>query len=159
SYLKRPFAGPKQVLAYLSRYTHRVAIANARLIAADAASITFKVKDYRLEAPSRYTTMTLSPAEFIRRFLLHLLPKGFHRIRHSGLLAGGAKAEAIATARELLPASQLEPEDPHGEAVHDKTLSSHPCPACGGSMHVIETFEPGCQPQHRSTAVIRIDTS
>lgn len=86
-YSKRPFAGPKAVLAYLARYTHRVAISNSRLIAADATSVTFKVKDYRVEGPGRYTTMTLATGEFIRRFLLHVLPKGFHRIRHYGLLA------------------------------------------------------------------------
>ena len=154
-YSKRPFAGPKAVLAYLSRYTHRVAISNARLIAADANGVTFKVKDYRLEAPSRYTTMTLSPAEFIRRFLLHVLPKGFHRIRHYGLLAGGAKVEAIATARELLAASK--PDD--DGTVHDAAVPSRPCPVCGAPMHIIETFEAGCQPHHRPTTVIWIDTS
>ena len=79
-YSKRPFAGPKAVLAYLARYTHRVAISNRSLIAADETSVTFKVKDYRIEGPGRYTTMTLEVAEFIRRFLLHVLPKGFHRI-------------------------------------------------------------------------------
>src|SRR5262245_52654319 len=83
-YAKRPFAGPKQVLAYLSRYTHRVAISNSRLISANAGGVTFKYKDYRLEGPDRYTTMTLKPGEFIRRFLMHVLPKGFHRIRHYG---------------------------------------------------------------------------
>jgi Putative transposase len=81
-YAKRPFAGPQAVLAYLSRYTHRVAISNSRLIAADEESVTFKVKDYRVDGPGRYTTMTLEVPEFIRRFLLHVLPKGFHRIRH-----------------------------------------------------------------------------
>ena len=86
-YAKRPFAGPKAVLAYLSRYTHRVAISNRRLIAVDERSVTFKVKNYRIEGPGRYTTMTLDVREFIRRFLIHVLPKGFHRIRHYGLLA------------------------------------------------------------------------
>ena len=83
-YAKRPFAGPEQVLAYLSRYTHRVAISNSRLISADQSGVTFKYKDYRLEGPERYKTMTLEPGEFIRRFLLHVLPKGFHRMRHPG---------------------------------------------------------------------------
>ena len=78
-YSKRPFAGPKAVLAYLSRYTHRVAISNRRLIAFDGRQVTFKVKDYRVEGPGRYTTMTLDVDEFIRRFLIHVLPKGFHR--------------------------------------------------------------------------------
>jgi hypothetical protein len=91
-YAKRPFAGPEQVLAYLSRYTHRVAISNSRLISADAAGVTFKYKDYRIEGPARYTTMTLDTHEFIRRFLMHVLPKGLHRIRHSGLLANGHRA-------------------------------------------------------------------
>jgi hypothetical protein len=84
-YAKRPFAGPKAVLAYLSRYTHRVAISNRRLIALDERRVTFKVKDYRIEGPGRYTTMTLDVGEFIRRFLIHVLPKGFHRIRHVSL--------------------------------------------------------------------------
>ena len=94
-YSKRPFAGPRAVLAYLSRYTHRVAISNRRLIAADAMSITFKIKDYRVEGPGRYTTMTLSPGEFIRRFLLHVLPKGFHRIRHYEHACGVSPATAV----------------------------------------------------------------
>ena len=84
-YAKRPFAGPKAVLAYLSRYTHRVAISNRRLIAADAKAVTFKVKDYRIDGPGRYKTMTLDAHEFIRRFLIHVLPKGFHRIRQVSL--------------------------------------------------------------------------
>ena len=105
-YSKRPFAGPKAVLAYLSRYTHRVAISNRRLIATDANSVTFKVKDYRIEGADRYTTMTLATGEFIRRFLLHVLPKGFHRIRHYGLLAGTAKADMVAKARGCFPCPQ-----------------------------------------------------
>jgi hypothetical protein len=154
-YSKRPFAGPKAVLAYLSRYTHRVAISNRRLIAADANSVTFKVKDYRIEGAGRYTTMTLDVSEFIRRFLLHVLPKGFHRIRHYGLLAGTAKAEMVAKARDLLAVPTTEPE------VDGDTATEHvqQCPCCGGRMHVIETFAPGCQPRHRPTAAIRIDTS
>jgi Putative transposase len=92
-YAKRPLAGPKAVLAYLSRYTHRVAISNRRLIALSERSITFKVKDYRVEGPGRYTTMTLGVGEFIRRFLSHVLPKGFHRIRHYGLFAGTNRTE------------------------------------------------------------------
>ena len=157
-YSKRPFAGPGAVLAYLSRYTHRVAISNRRLIAADAMSITFKIKDYRVEGPGRYTTMTLSPGEFIRRFLLHVLPKGFHRIRHYGLLAGTAKAEMVAKARELLAVPATEPEADQDVA----TEHIQPCPCCGGRMIVIETFEPGTHPSHWSSApvsAIRIDTS
>jgi hypothetical protein len=140
-YAKRPFAGPKAVLAYLSRYTHRVAISNRRLIARDERSITFKVKDYRIKGPGRYTTMRLDTGEFIRRFLIHVLPKGFHRIRHYGLLASSNRAETIARARELLnlaePAATQAPEpDPTTQAL------ASPCSCCGGRMFVIETFEP-----------------
>ena len=101
-YAKKPFGGPQAVLAYLSRYTHRVAISNRRLIAADESGVTFKCKDYRIEGPGRYKTMTLATDEFIRRFLMHVLPKGFHRIRHYGLFANGNRAANIARARELL---------------------------------------------------------
>ena len=101
-YSKKPFGGPEAVLAYLSRYTHRVAISNRRLIAVDETGVTFKYKDYRIEGPERYKTMTLATGEFIRRFLMHVLPKGFHRIRHYGLFANGNRAENIARARELL---------------------------------------------------------
>jgi hypothetical protein len=157
-YSKRPFAGPKAVLAYLARYTHRVAISNSRLIAADETTVTFKVKDYRVEGPSRYTTMTLAAHEFIRRFLLHVLPKGFHRIRHYGLLAGGAREESLAKARKLLNATSTA-SDPEDEAATDDATGSAlatPCPCCGGRMIVIETFEAGGQSSH---APIRIDTS
>ena len=159
-YAKRPFAGPKAVLAYLSRYSHRVAISNSRLIAADATSVTFKVKDYRVEGPGRYTTMTFGTQEFIRRFLLHVLPKGFHRIRHYGLLAGGARDERLAQARELLQAPASISTDPDDEAAADEATGSAlatPCPCCGGRMILIETFEAGGQPLNAQT--IRIDTS
>jgi Putative transposase/Transposase zinc-binding domain len=159
-YAKRPFAGPKAVLAYLSRYTHRVAISNRRLIAADARAVTFKVKDYRIEGPGRYKTMTLDPHEFIRRFLIHVLPTGFHRIRHYGLLAGGVKADNLALARKLLdvapPTSQPEP------AASEPATPATPCPCCGSAMHIIEVFKAGELPRHKPTArppVIRIDTS
>jgi len=152
-YSKRPFAGPQAVLAYLSRYTHRVAISNSRLIAADTNGVTFKIKDYRIEGPGRYTTMTLEPAEFIRRFLLHVLPKGFHRIRHYGLLAGTVKAETIAKARQLLLPSGQE-DLPDDQAIPE---GAKPCPCCGGRMIVIETFQAGGQSQHKPS--IRIDTS
>jgi hypothetical protein len=161
-YAKRPFAGPKAVLAYLSRYTHRVAISNDRLIAADQRSVTFKVKDYRIEGPGRYTTMTLDVDEFIRRFLIHVLPKGFHRIRHYGLFASANRAETIARARELLglatPAAEAAVEIDPAQA----QPLAQPCPCCGGRMFVIETFEAGRQPRHRPTTpfvAIRIDTS
>src|ERR1700674_515259 len=101
-YGKRPFAGPEAVLAYLARYTHRVAIANSRLIAFDKNTVSFKYKDYRLEGPDRYKTMTLATNEFIRRFLIHVLPKGLHRIRHYGLFAKAACADNIDRARQLL---------------------------------------------------------
>ncbi len=101
-YAKRPFGGPQAVLAYLSRYTHRVAIANSRLIACDRSSVTFRWKDYRADGRDRQKVMTLSTAEFIRRFLIHVLPQGFHRIRHYGLLASGTRANNIARARLLL---------------------------------------------------------
>jgi hypothetical protein len=161
-YAKRPFAGPKAVLAYLSRYTHRVAISNRRLIAVDEHSVTFTVKDYRIEGPGRYTTMTLAVDEFIRRFLLHVLPTGFHRIRHYGLLASGKRGETIARARELLglapPVVELAVDsDPMAAQV-----LPNPCPCCGGRMIVIETFAAGCQPRHRPSVplvTIRIDTS
>jgi hypothetical protein len=159
-YAKRPFAGPKAVLAYLARYTHRVAISNSRLIAADAETVTFKVKDYRVEGPGRYTTMTLAAHEFIRRFLSHVLPKGFHHIRHYGLLASGSRQENIAQARQLLEAAASSATNPEEEAAGDdgpQSVLATPCPCCGGRMIVIETFEPGCQPSHAPT--IRIDTS
>jgi hypothetical protein len=156
-YAKRPFAGPKAVLAYLARYTHRVAISNSRLIAADAERVTFKVKDYRVEGPGRYTTMTLGTHEFIRRFLIHVLPKGFHRIRHYGLLASGTREENLAQARELLEVAVTDPEDEAGADDGLQSVLATPCPCCGGRMIVIETFEAGCRPRHAET--IRIDTS
>jgi hypothetical protein len=159
-YAKRPFAGPRAVLAYLSRYTHRVAISNRRLIATDGKSVTFKVKDYRIEGAGRYKTMTLDAAEFIRRFLLHVLPKGFHRIRHYGLLASGVKAENLARMRELLdvtPTSALAaPDAAAGDALPT------PCPCCGSAMYIIERFEAGRQPHHQASSprsAIRIDSS
>lgn len=162
-YAKRPFAGPKAVLAYLSRYTHRVAISNRRLIAADGRSVTFKVKDYRVEGAGRYTTMTLDTHEFIRRFLLHVLPKGFHRIRHYGLLMSGVKAENLARMRALLDVAP--PDQPELESVNDADVGDvlpRPCPCCGARMFIIERFEAGCQPRHHaspSRTSIRIDTS
>jgi Putative transposase/Transposase zinc-binding domain len=163
-YAKRPFAGPKAVLAYLSRYTHRVAIANSRLIKADAASVTFKVKNYRVEGPARYTTMTLDTNEFIRRFLIHVLPKGFHRIRHYGLFAGAAKATCIAAARKLLgmPAPVISTAAAHEERIHDPDALIPPCPCCGARMRIIERFKRGETPRHRPPprpSAIRIDTS
>jgi hypothetical protein len=156
-YAKRPFGGPQAVLAYLSRYTHRIAIANSRLIAFNDAGVTFKWKDYRAEEQQRGKVMTLAVDEFIRRFLIHVLPSGFHRIRHYGLFANGGRAENIARARQLL----LVPERPRqpDNTDSDPQLSSYPCPCCGGRMIVIETFERGCTPQHQPTQQIRIDSS
>ena len=156
-YAKKPFGGPQAVLAYLSRYTHRVAISNGRLIACDRNGVTFRWKDYRAEGHDRFKTMTLDTSEFIRRFLIHLLPSGFHRIRHYGLLASGSRAQNTARARELLnaPTPQNQVDDPDEP-------STRACPCCGGRMITIETFERGCSPRHRPTGpmiAIRIDTS
>jgi len=163
-YAKRPFGGPKAVLAYLSRYTHRVAIANSRLIACDHSGVSFRWKDYRAEGRDRQKVMTLSTAEFIRRFLIHVLPHGFHRIRHYGLLASGTRADNIARARRLLdvPAAQPEVGDTSCTDANEPKPLAHPCPCCGGRMIIIETFQRGASPCSRpsaSTAVIRIDTS
>jgi hypothetical protein len=160
-YSKRPFGGPQAVLAYLSRYTHRVAISNSRLIALDGNGVTFKWKDYRAEGRERQKVMTLATDEFIRRFLIHVLPRGFHRIRHYGLFASACRAENIARVRELLNA--LAPQNRAADAdapehTEPPTLS-HPCPCCGGRMIIIETFEPGCSPRTRPATSIRIDTS
>ena len=159
-YAKQPFAGPEQVLRYLSRYTHRVAISNRRLICCDQTAVTFKWKDYRIEGPGRYKTMTLDTHEFIRRFLIHVLPKGFHRIRHYGLLAGN-RAANIARARQLLamPSRPKEPETPEATLNGPRVLP-RPCPCCGGRMIIIETFARGCEPSPTPVpAAIRIDTS
>jgi hypothetical protein len=140
-YAKRPFAGPQAVLAYLSRYTHRVAIANSRLIAFDKRGVTFHWKDYRDKGRTRYKTMTLAAAEFMRRFLLHVLPRGFHRIRHYGLLANAGRKENLAVARQLLQAPSPAPAEPQ-----QTTTASPPptfvCRHCGAPMIVIETFAP-----------------
>ncbi len=157
-YAKRPFGGPEAVLAYLSRYTHRVAIANSRLLAVDEGGITFKWKDYRVAGRDRYKRMTLETFEFIRRFLIHVLPKGFHRIRHYGLFAKSSCADNIARARELLAVAK--PERRPIDAAVDRSKPT--CPCCGGRMIIIETFDRGATPRHSSTAalaVIRIDTS
>jgi len=164
-YCKHPFGGPQDVLRYLARYTHRVAISNRRLISLDDKGVTFKWKDYRLEGPERYNkVMTVDTHEFIRRFLMHVLPPGFHRIRYYGFLTSQTRAKNIARIRELLAvplipindikAANAKPEEPKAP--------EHPCPCCGGHMRIIETFLRGQQPKHRPTPVapkIRIDTS
>ena len=142
-YAKPPFAGPQAVLAYLSRYTHRVAISNRRLIAFDEAGVTFRYKDYRRDGVERQRAMTLGTDEFIRRFLLHVLPRGFHRIRHYGLLASSARKASLALARELLNVAPP-PEDDTPEEPADVR---RPCPCCGGRMVVVERFERWCQPR------------
>jgi hypothetical protein len=132
-YAKRPFAGPQAVLAYLSRYTHRVAIANSRLIAMDARGVTFRWKDYRAKGGTRHKTMTLAPQEFMRRFLLHVLPGGFHRIRHYGLLANGHRKDCLALARAALAVSveapTREPATPAPGFV---------CRHCGRPLRIVE---------------------
>jgi hypothetical protein len=153
-YSKRPFGGPQAVLAYLSRYTHRVAISNGRLIAFDEVGVTFKWKDYRATGRERAKVMTLAADEFIRRFLIHVLPTGFHRIRHYGLFASGKRAENIARARQLLnsPAPQTEARDPDAAQADEPPTLAHPCPCCGGRMIIIETFRRGTPPRYRPPA-------
>jgi hypothetical protein len=147
-YAKRPFAGPEAVLAYLSRYTHRVAIANSRLVVFDDQGVTFKWKDYRAKARDRQKVMTLTPGEFIRRFLIHVLPSRFHRIRHYGLFANGARADNLARARELLNVTAPQDEtEPITETDDRMERLKQPCPCCGGPMIIIETFEPGHRPR------------
>src|SRR6059036_2737827 len=163
-YSKRPFGGPQAVLAYLSRYTHRVAIANSRLIAVGDNGVAFRWKDYRADGHERQKVMTLTTGEFIRRFLIHVLPQGFHRIRHHGLFASGTRADNIARARELLavPAAQSEAADTNCAEANEPKSPAHPCPCCGGRMVIIERFERGASPRYRPAAspiVIRIDTS
>ena len=160
-YAKEPFAGPEPVLRYMARYTHRVAISNRRLVSADDAGVAFRWKDYRLDGSDRWQTMTLHPHEFIRRFLMHVLPKGFHRIRHYGLFANGNRANDIARARELLnvppPVNEADQEKPPAD---DPRVLPCPCPRCGGRMLIIETFAEGTQPTSWPPPTpIRIDTS
>ena len=141
---------PRSVLAYLARYTHRVAISNSRLVGLDERGITFRYKDYRSNGRERFRTMTLAPSEFIRRFLLHVLPKGFHRIRHYGLLASARCKANTARVRELM-AAPMPPVDP--PAAHDtadpNATTDHrpPCPCCGGRMIIVEVFARGGAPR------------
>lgn len=136
-YAKRPFAGPQAVLAYLSRYTHRVAISNRRLVSQDENGVTFRWKDYRAKGRTRHKVMTLSPDEFMRRFLLHVLPGGFHRIRHYGLLANAERRRQLARVRDLLEAPPPEP------VVERTSVAARPtfiCRCCGGAMQVAEVL-------------------
>lgn len=151
-YAKPPFGGPEAVLAYLSRYTHRVAISNHRLISANGETVTFRWKDYRIKRGDRMKMMRLPVAEFIRRFLIHVLPSGFHRIRHAGFLSNGIRRDRIAMIRRLLNAEpepgQMAEEDPlTGDDEEDQL---QPCPKCGGSMRIIETFLRGQLPRSRA---------
>jgi hypothetical protein len=167
-YAKRPFGGPEAVLAYLARYTHRVAISSHRLMAINESSVTFKYKDYRIDGPGRYKTMTVHSHEFIRRFLIHVLPKGFHRIRHYGLLANSEKEECLAKARELLRVKTIDPADDKFRRAAERDAAADaprvhpcPCPRCGARLIIIETFEGVCPPRPSQpvTKVARIDTS
>jgi hypothetical protein len=145
-YAKRPFAGPAAVLAYLSRYTHRVAISNSRLLALDERGVTFRWKDYRAKGRTRHKTMTLAPEEFMRRFLLHVLPAGFHRIRHYGLLANGARSANLALARALLgdePAVHSAQAAHTIQAAQTGTATAPPCFVCrhcGAPMFIVQIF-------------------
>jgi hypothetical protein len=150
-YAKPPFAGPEAVLAYLARYTHRVAIANSRLLCLHESGVTFRYKDYRGNERARYRTMTLASDEFIRRFLLHVLPKGFHRIRHYGLLASAGCKGNIARARDLI-AVPAPPDPPAEDDSSDQATGAAanyrpPCPCCGGRMVIVESFERGAAPR------------
>ncbi len=143
-YAKRPFAGPQAVLAYLSRYTHRVAISNSRLIASDERGVTFRWKDYRAKGPSRHKAMSLPPEEFMRRFLLHVLPGGFHRIRHYGLLANGSRKASLALARKLLnvvpaPAAAAGNAEQAGQPP-EAAPPIFVCRHCGHTMIIVQTF-------------------
>ncbi len=148
-YVKPPFGGPEAVLAYLSRYTQRVAISNHRLISADTQTVAFRWKDYRVESGDRQKVMRLSTSEFIRRFLMHVLPDRFHRIRHYSLLAGATRKATIARILGLLgqPAPEMEAQDPRAPA--PLTLRE-PCPCCGGPMRIIEILRRGQKPMSRN---------
>ena len=138
-YAKRPFAGPAAVLAYLSRYTHRVAISNSRLVALDEHGVTFNWKDYRAKGKSRYKTMTLDAGEFMRRFLLHVLPGGFHRIRHYGLVANTGRRENLARARELLQVAPVA-EQPNDGTTIEPVPVTFVCSHCGAPMNIVDTL-------------------
>jgi hypothetical protein len=144
----------------ISRYTHRVAISNRRLVAADTAGIAFRWKDYRINGADRWRTMRLHPHEFIRRFLMHVLPKRFHRIRHYGLFANANRAESIATARALLDVAPpaADPQKQPDVAPDAPRVLPCPCPRCGARMIVIEVIARGCEPRWRPTPS-SIDTS
>ena len=150
-YAKPPFGGPEAVLAYLSRYTHRVAISNHRLVSADADTVAFRWKDYRIKQGDRQKVMRLATPEFIRRFLIHVLPDGFHRIRHYGLLASSARKTNIAKIRALLGAQRTEETtEPDLEPETTSLTLREPCPCCGGPMRIVEVFRRGQIPMSRA---------
>jgi hypothetical protein len=156
-YAKRPFAGPAAVLAYLSRYTHRVAISNRRLVALDERGVTFRWKDYRAKGHTRNKTMTLGAQEFIRRFLLHILPSGFHRIRHYGLIANAERKVNLAKARELLHVvADANAQTQSADAPVGIVQPTFVCPDCGAAMIIIDTLVHGqpirAPPPHRGAA-------
>ena len=149
---KPPFGGPEAVLAYLSRYTHRVAISNHRLVSADADTVTFRWKDYRIKRGDRMKVMRLPTDEFIRRFLIHVLPSGFHRIRHAGFLANGIRPDRIRRIRQLLDAER-EPDQTLDKGARDgpdDPNARQQCPKCGGALIIIETFTRGQTPKSRA---------
>jgi hypothetical protein len=160
-YAKQPFAGPAQVLAYLARYTHRVAISNRRIVGLDDTHVGFRWKDYRETGHHRSKIMRLEAGEFMRRFLLHVLPDGFHRIRHYGLFANGHRAEKLALCRKLLavPSTSKGADEYDIEDASGMADDPPPCPCCGGRMKVIETFERGSSPRMAVTPAIGIDSS
>ena len=144
---RRPFAGPSAVLEYLSRYTHRVAISNSRLIKFDQHGVTFKYKDYRAKGPYRQKVMTLSADEFIRRFLLHVLPSGFHRIRHYGLFANAQRADNLSKARKLLDIDEAADVGDNIDANQDTVTSTFICRSCSAPMIIIHVFPPDHAPR------------
>ncbi len=144
---KPPFGGPEAVLTYLGRYTHRVAIANSRPLSFDDKGVTFKWKNYRIKGRQRYKTMTLETDEFIQRSLIHVLPHGFHRIRHYGLLANAARGENLARARQSLAVPEQRQEPDTVADTDEPPILALPCPCCGGRMIIIETFERGARPR------------
>jgi hypothetical protein len=150
-YAKKPFAGPKHVLAYLARYTHRVAIANSRLLDLDETHVSFRWKDYRESGHHKGKVMRLDVGEFMRRFLLHVLPTGFHRIRHYGLFANGHRADKLTLCRRVLDVPSA-PTHCDNDDDNAPTGSSHelpPCPCCAGRMIIIEVFDgPFSRPSH-----------
>ena len=146
-YAKPPFAGPKAVLAYLSRYTHRVAISSRRITAFDGANVTFRVKDYQKDGAARHRTLTLDVGEFIRRFLLHVLPRGFHRIRHYGFLTGPGRKARLDHIRMLLGVSPIPQPSPGEPEATEQSNTRPPCPCCGDSMRIVGVFLRWRQPR------------